>query len=358
MSLLNRTNTSVTVMSSKAPEAGVLTAKTSIPITPAIASALGLPSSLPIEVRKRLVAASNSIAISGEFSPSDSLAIFKISNFITGIPLSWQLSDNTNFRIVSSAADSVVVEALQYNKSLTLTATMGLVEATISKTKTVTSPKLNISVPLLNCEETEISLYPHLASGFNAIQWSVANSSYLQITGQSNQPTVKVKGLRNTVKGPGMEVKATVNGEIITATQAVDIAIPEQLSLTVIQQWEEGDYRYALIHAAASPANEKELVYNWSASQGSIWPRLSKPLNLNGLTSTKEFNIRDLSTIPIPENVLPASLIRQLLEQESNSISVSTGSALRSESTEAATPVATQTSAPLKITRVASTRSC
>jgi hypothetical protein len=86
----------------------------------------------------------DAMRIDGDFEQASSIAILRIFNLQSGIPVSWALSDNSNFWIVSSAADSVVVEALSYNKKTTVTAVVTLQGKQISVQKDLTSPALSI----------------------------------------------------------------------------------------------------------------------------------------------------------------------------------------------------------------------
>jgi hypothetical protein len=279
--LSNKTNTSVVIFCEKPHQIGIISASHTVNIPAQTASTMGISSSFPVVVKKRLQSLKN-ISIEGGYQPGNHLATLRISNLQAGIPVSWSLFDNLNFnfRIVSSAADSVVIEALSYSKRTTVTATVSLQGKQVSVSRELTSPQFDFEVPTLNCQETEISLNT-LLPNYETIEWTaVNNSNYIEFIGNTNVPKIKLKGIQNT-KSAYLLLKATakVKGETFTKQKEVTVAIPEELSLGVVKIWKKGasfspdpNRHVVLVRALATPYNDKGVSYHWHSSQGWIYP--------------------------------------------------------------------------------------
>jgi hypothetical protein len=279
---LTGTNTSVTLFCAKPNITGTVTASNTVQVPAQIASAMGISNSFQMQQRKRMKSLGTA-SIDGSFQQWSSTAILRIPDLQAGIPVSWSLSNNSNFKIVSSAADSVVIEALSYSKTTRVTATLAMQGKQLTFQKDLTSPALSFYTPLLNCQESEISLVPRLSS-YESVEWSVdPKDKYIKVTGATNQPTVNVYGYQNTgihdhLKGK-LAVTARVQGETIKRENAMPVAIPEYLDLWVTYTWQKGN-RYSpsinhnviLIWALTTPNNDNGASYQWFSSQGRIVP--------------------------------------------------------------------------------------
>jgi hypothetical protein len=279
-SFTDKTNTSATLFCEKSKQAGIITVSNTVTVPPAMASALGVSGSFRMQQRKRMNSLSE-IKIDGSFNSKNPFATLRIFALPAGIPVSWKLSDNANFRVLSSAADSAVIEALSYNKTTTATATVSLQGGKQASVQTqLISPRLSFSVPLLNCRETEIAFAPMLSS-FESVEWST--NKYIKIIGSKNNVTVKVSGVQNTggINSPKGKVKAMVKvkGEIVGWTEPATVVIPEGLYLSVRKIWRKGDatspstnHNVVLVHASVIPYSSDGISYQWSTTNGYIRP--------------------------------------------------------------------------------------
>jgi len=266
-------NTSVNVYCNKSNETGVLKASSSIPLPPSLSTALGA-TSINNEARKRLTAKDNTFYILGGFPPTDSLAVLKVNNWAAGTPVIWELSDNTHFRIASAANDSVVIEALSYNKPLTVKASLQFVGQNISAQTTITSPKLNIGMPSkFDCRKTPVLFFPQLSSGADNVEWSLSSTDYIQFEGATNEPVTFLQGLKNTLAYNVMlTLKLTTAGEQFTVTNPVEVAIPESFGLSVLQISKKTTPHMVLVRAIPNPFNDRDAFYRWHSSSGTIKP--------------------------------------------------------------------------------------
>jgi hypothetical protein len=299
-SLTNTSNTSATLVCDKSNITGIITVKNTVQVPPQTASAMGISSSFQMQQRKRMQSLSVA-SIAGAFQEGSPTATLRVANLQAGIPVSWTLSDNSNFKIVSSAADSAVIQALSYSKTITVTATLLLQGKQLPIKKQLISPALSFSPPLLNCQETEIAIATVLPN-YESIEWSVATSDkYIKIAGTANKPAVKVYGVQNTGNSDSskgkLTVKVKVNGETITYAKTISVAIPEKVNLNVIRAWTSDQVpslpkgmKGALIQAKASPHNDKGVIYRWRSSNGTL-----VPCGGQGQLSTN--NIKDVGRI-------------------------------------------------------------
>jgi len=272
MGLENKTNTSVRVSCSTANTTDVIKARSSVTLEPKQAAALGI-TTLTVEARKRITAKSNTIGVSGGFAPSDSLTVLKVSNWAVGTPVVWELSDNTNFRKVFEAADSVVIEALAYNKPLTVSSTLKFAGSNISAQKAIRSPELKIKMPKFDCRETPVSFYPLLSPEIQTVEWSLSSSNYLQFVGATNKPVVVVKGISNTLSAYStLTAKVRTAGQLFTTTQRIEVAIPESFGLKVVQVYKASQPYKVLVRALPNPLNDRNVTYRWRSDKGSIRP--------------------------------------------------------------------------------------
>ncbi|MDR0699033.1 MAG: hypothetical protein LBG28_07435, partial [Tannerella sp.] len=268
-SLLNTGNTSATLFCDKPNQTGIITVSNTVNIPPATASAFGINSSFQMQQRKRMKTL-DALRINGDFEQGSSTAILQIPNLQAGIPVSWSLSDNSNFRIVSSAADSAVVEALSYNKKTTVTATVNLANRQVVVSKDLTSPALSVFVPELDCRETEAYFRP-LLSAYESVEWTVDDSRYVRIISGANMPTVKIKGLANT-SYVNLNAKVKAKGEEFTASKKVTVAIPESFDLEVVCINKKDSPKQVLVRAKLSPNNPNAGAFHWRATNGFINP--------------------------------------------------------------------------------------
>jgi len=318
--LNNPTNTSVNVYCYKANETGILKASSSIPLSPPLSTALGA-TSISNEVRKRITAKNNDIYIYGEFLPTDSLAVLRVYNWVEGTPVAWELSDNTNFRIASVAADSIVIEFLSYNKPLTVKATLQFVGQNISAQRTIASPELSIETPpKFDCRKTPVRFYPRLSPNIDNVEWSLSSTDYIQFEGATNVPVTFLRGLKNTLAYKvTLTLKLTTAGEQFTVTKPIEVAIPESFGLRVEQIYKTTKPYKILVHALPDPFNDRDAFYRWRSSSGTIKPCVEN-YNPYGLVATavsdfvEESDFAQLATAPLTNgNQIPVDQLNPLL---------------------------------------------
>jgi hypothetical protein len=324
MGLENKTNTSVRVSCSTANTTDVIKARSSVTLKPKQAAAFGV-TSLPVEARKRLTAKSNTIGVSGGFEPSDSLTVLKVSNWAVGTPVVWELSDKTNFRKVFEAADSVVIEALAYNKPLTVSSTLKFVGSSISAQKAIRSPELKIGMPSkFDCRETPVSFYPRLSPEIQTVEWSLSSSNYLQFVGATNKLVVVVKGISNTLSAYlTLTAKIKTATEQFTTTQRIEVAIPESFGLNVVQIYKASQPYKVLVRALPNPFNDRNVTYRWHSNRGDIRPCVEyshRNLSEEMQAKLKKSDYNLLINLPlsngnqIPTDLLSPSLLSSLAE--------------------------------------------
>jgi hypothetical protein len=142
---------------------------------------------------------------------------------------------------------------------------------TVSVQKSLSSPALSFSIPLLDCRNTRVSLYPVL-SGTESVNWSVgSNEQYISLQGATNGPSVKVKGIKNTGTSDSymgkLTVKVKVRGEEVSATQYARVGIPTSLSAYAFVT-AGSTSRTAILWAHPSPYNLDAGTFHWSTDNG------------------------------------------------------------------------------------------
>jgi hypothetical protein len=277
-SLLNTGKTSATLFCDKANQTGIVTVKNTVTVPSATASAMGISASFQMQQRKRMQSLS-AISISGDFEQKSPTTTVRVSNLPTGIPVSWKLSDTSNFRLASSAADSAVIEALSYNKTTALTTTVSLQGGKqISVQKQLTSPKLSLTVPMLDCREREVHFTP-LLSTCESIEWS-STSSDIKLENDTKKASIKVKGVKNT-KQAKLKVKMKAKGEEFSVTKDVTVAIPESFNLYVICIDKKNSPKKVLIQALPAPYNTNAGTFHWKTNNGRIEPCVESYVKAN-----------------------------------------------------------------------------
>ena len=210
--------------------------------------------------------------ISGDYSeeaPAEGeelLQSYSIKQMVAGATgVTWSLSNTTDFEIVSTDYERVVVRSNSYEKKGLLKARIHLhgyddlfLEANI------TSNYWDIKGPLIfSCNTDKVSssvIFPNTES----IQWTTSPS--IQIVSGANASEAMMTGIAND-ENAWVQLKVVQEGVTYTIKKHVRVVRPSSLQLEVGGTWVEDSYRKALIHAKTTPVGKHESFnYHWSIS--------------------------------------------------------------------------------------------
>lgn len=227
--------------------------------------------------------------ISGDYSqeaPAEGeelLQNYSIKQMVSGATgVTWSLSNTTDFAIVSTDHERVVVRSNSYEKKGLLKARIHLhgyddlfLEANI------TSNYWDINGPLtFSCNTDKVSssvIFPNTES----IQWTTSPS--IQIVSGANTSEAMMTGITND-EDAWVQLEVVQDGVTYTKKQSVQVVRPSSLQLEVGGTWTENGKRKALIHAKTTPTGKHEsFAYHWSIS--------GERTDYDGMISIVEFRI-------------------------------------------------------------------